>query len=219
MKHRLDSTVGLSESKRPRPPIDARSASALRRSANTRSRLLDAAIRIYSGQATHQLSFVSLAREARVSNGTVYNYFINKDQLLEEACDVLMERFNAFSGSAYSDVTSGAARLAKMQRWFIDQAYRHHAWTRAVSVLLVDTPAIREPIAEQFRHHLRLGKRQGGLDYHSESMAVELCISSTCAGMRLMADRAFSAEVVDHYVEMTLRALGVDVRDITAPNR
>lgn len=49
----------------------------------SRQQLLDAALRIYARAGVGDLALNTLAEEAGVSNGTVYNYFRSREQVLK----------------------------------------------------------------------------------------------------------------------------------------
>lgn len=45
-------------------------------------RILEAAVRVFARQGFHQSTVAQVAREAGVADGTIYNYFRNKDDIL-----------------------------------------------------------------------------------------------------------------------------------------
>lgn len=56
-----------------------------------RTRILDAAIKLFSSNGYEQTSIEELAREAGVGKGTVYSYFHNKRDIVKAFCDDILE--------------------------------------------------------------------------------------------------------------------------------
>ncbi len=56
-----------------------------------RTRILDAAIKLFSSNGYEQTSIEELAREAGVGKGTVYSYFHNKRAIVKAFCDDILE--------------------------------------------------------------------------------------------------------------------------------
>ena len=57
-----------------------------------RSAIIDAAIEIFSLKGFHRTKISDIARQANVADGTVYLYFCNKDDLLMQAFDEVMQK-------------------------------------------------------------------------------------------------------------------------------
>lgn len=60
----------------PTDPIQALVAAA------RRAQILDAATKVFAAKGVHRATIKDVAREAGVADGTIYNYFVNKDALL-----------------------------------------------------------------------------------------------------------------------------------------
>jgi len=58
-----------------------------------KDRILQAAIKVFSRKGFHQVKVEEVAEEAGVGKGTVYDYFDNKDHLLQEAFRVSLEQY------------------------------------------------------------------------------------------------------------------------------
>lgn len=75
-------------------------------------RILEAAVRVFARQGFHQSTVAQVAREAGVADGTIYNYFRNKD-------DILIQFFAVRAGQVFarfhSEVARGANGLEKLR--------------------------------------------------------------------------------------------------------
>ncbi len=61
------------------------------RVAHRRNQILDAATRVFAAKGYHQATIRAVAREAGVADGTIYNYFAGKEDLLLGLLDRLNE--------------------------------------------------------------------------------------------------------------------------------
>ncbi|MEJ5359237.1 MAG: TetR/AcrR family transcriptional regulator [Desulfobacterales bacterium] len=68
-------------------------------------RILEAAVRVFARQGFHQSTVAQVAREAGVADGTIYNYFRNKD-------DILIQFFAVRAGQVFARFRSEVARAA-----------------------------------------------------------------------------------------------------------
>ncbi len=66
-------------------------------------RILQAAVRVFARQGFHQSTVAQVAREAGVADGTIYNYFRNKD-------DILIQFFAVRAGQVFARFRRETAR-------------------------------------------------------------------------------------------------------------
>ena len=100
----------------PQDPIQALVAAA------RRAQILDAATKVFAARGLHRATIKDVAREAGVADGTIYNYFANKDALLIgilERVNESQRRAADFARAAASDPAEfirsyTAQRLARM---------------------------------------------------------------------------------------------------------
>ena len=85
--------------------------SGSRARARTRALLLDAALRVFARKGAGAAAIHEVAAEAGVSNGTFYNYFRTREELLEAASLALAERVIEESRSLSEGVVDPAERL------------------------------------------------------------------------------------------------------------
>lgn len=180
-----------------------------KKKARTRQQLLDAALRIYARTGVAGLALNTLAEEAGVSNGTVYNYFRTREEVLEavglELAVQLSQQILVFS----EGVSSGAERLCIGVRTFMGKALDDPEWTRALITVVRYAEGMRSALANYLRADLQAGREQGDFDYANEEMAMAMVMSATMGAMNLVVE-GIEMEHADRVAaEMILRSLGV----------
>ncbi len=174
----------------------------------TRTQLLDAATRMYSRGDSSEVSLAGLAEEANMANGTVYNYFRSREEVMEATGVELADRFSDKIAAAYAKLDNGAQRVAIGMRWFVRHAQEDPVWGRAVSQIFGTAKAMKSILANYIRTDLRLGKKQGHFTYDDEHVALDLCLATVIAAVRTSTEGPFISEHPEKCAEMVLRALG-----------
>ncbi len=180
-----------------------------KKKARTRQQLLDAAMRIYARTGAGGLALNALAEEAGVSNGTVYNYFRTREEVLEavglELAVQLSEQVLVFS----EGVSSGAERLCIGVRTFMNKALDDPEWARALITVVRYAEGVRSALANYLRADLQAGRQQGDFDYSNEEMAMAMVVSATTGAMNFVVE-GFDVGQPDRVAaEMILQSLGV----------
>src|SRR3989454_8372334 len=83
------------------------------RSNDKRSRILDAAIRVFAERGFHSATVAEIARAAGVADGTIYLYFKGKDDLLLRLFDEKMTGLVAEMKAAVAQERSAAEKLKR----------------------------------------------------------------------------------------------------------
>jgi AcrR family transcriptional regulator len=183
--------------------------------ARTRALLLDAALRVFARDgvdaAIHQI-----ANEAGVANGTFYNYFRSREELLEAAGVRLTERFHREVATSRAGVADPAERVAIGCRRFILQALADPTWGAAV-LRVWGAAAVRQLRADDpLRADLRAGRRRRRFRYASETAALDLVQGAVLAGMRSILEQRASEEHAAAVAGLVLQGLGVDGNEADA---
>jgi AcrR family transcriptional regulator len=79
-----------------------------------RDQILDAANECFTQLGIHRTSVQDVARMAKVSRGTVYRYFVDRDVLIEAAIEHGAQRFYREVAAAMADKTTLAEQLGAM---------------------------------------------------------------------------------------------------------
>ncbi|MES1950482.1 TetR family transcriptional regulator [Salinisphaera sp. S4-8] len=180
-----------------------------KKKARTRQQLLDAALRIYARAGVGGLALNALAEEAGVSNGTIYNYFRSREQVLEAVGLELAIQLSEQILVASEAVDSGAERLCIAVRTFMNKALSDPDWTRALISVVRYAEGMRSALGSYLRADLQAGHRQGDFHYANEEMAMSIVISATLGAMNLLVEQGPVEHADRIAAKMVLQALGV----------
>lgn len=174
----------------------------------TRRGLVDAALRLLARKEAGEIALLDVAAEAEVSNGTIYNYFRTRDEVLEAVGLTLADEFSDAISALSSNVHSGAQRLAIGVRMFIRRAADDHQWANALLRIIPIDQAMRSRLADRVLDDLREGQREGALRFEDEGVALDVVVSCTTGAMRSVVEGRAVAEHDVRVTEMILKALG-----------
>lgn len=180
-----------------------------KKKARTRQALVEAALRIYARKGADALALNELAEEAEVANGTVYNYFKTREEVLEavglELANQLSHRITALS----QGVENGAQRVAIGIRMFLLQAQEDPVWASAVISVFHYHKGMRSAVAAYLRGDLQMGARQGHFHYPDENIAMAVVASGTMGAMTSVVEGVAIPQLDCCVAEMLLKALGL----------
>jgi AcrR family transcriptional regulator len=181
--------------------------------ARTRALLLDAAVRVFARKGAGAAAIHEIAAEAGVANGTFYNYFRTREELLEATSLRLAERLHEDIAASRTAVDDPAERIAIGCRRFVLQAMSDPVWGAALLRVWHSTPAPSAEGAAPVLADLRAGRRAGRLRYASETAAIDLIQGTVLAGMRSVLEGRAGAEHAATVAALVLRGLGVPVSE------
>jgi len=74
---------------------------------NTKQKIIDSAIELFSKDSYEKVSIAQICKNAKISNGIIYNYFRNKDELftylIEEITNRIEKQFKKIKGKSIQD--------------------------------------------------------------------------------------------------------------------
>ncbi len=151
----------------------------------------------------------TLADEAGVSSGTLYNDFRSREQVLEAVGLELAVQLSEQILTVSEAVDSGAERLSIAVRTFMNKARTDPDWTRTLITVVRYAEGMRSTLATYLRADLQAGSRQGDFHYAHEEMAMSMVISATLGAMNLLVEDGEVEHADRIAAEMVLQALGV----------
>jgi AcrR family transcriptional regulator len=192
----------------PQPAADAPLTRGHKKRERTRRSLVDAALRLVARKEVGEIALLEVAAEAEVANGTIYNYFRTRDEVLEAVALTLADEFSDAISGLSANVHSGAQRLAIGVRMFILRAADDHPWANALLRIIHLDQAMRSRLAEHVLDDLRAGLAEGTFSYVDEGVALDLVVACTTGAMRAVVEGRQVAEHDVRVAEMILKALG-----------
>lgn len=182
-----------------------------RKKERTRRELLAAAIEVIAAKG-ETFSIIDVVREAGVSNGTFYNYFDDRDALLDAVNSEVLGTFTA-GGAEAIDEADPARRFAVISALLLQHAV---ALPKLAEVLVrLESMAgaelaVGDPLVH-LRHDLAEGATSGRFTCGPTPAIVDL-VSGTllrAVGRIAAADEATDADYHRDVIASILRALGV----------
>ena len=181
--------------------------------ARTRQALVEAALRIYAHKGVGELALNELAAEAEVSNGTVYNYFTTREEVLSAVGVALIEEFSRLIDATMQGIESAPQRVAIAMRMLIERAFADPDWAAAIVRVMHFDMNMRSTAIEFLRADLQTGVAQGAFSYSDEQVALEFFLSATLSGLRSVVEGRAKQNRASQTAELALRALGVSAAD------
>jgi AcrR family transcriptional regulator len=177
--------------------------------ARTKALLLDAALRLFARQGVEATAIHEIAAEAGVANGTFYNYFRTREEVLEAVSIRLAERLQDEITATNAGVGDGAERMAIATRRFVLRAVRDPVWAAALIRVSTSSGGALARTSGPILHDLRLGRRRGRFTYRDEGAALDLVTGTVLAGIRRVIEGRAGAEHAALIAGVVLRGLGV----------
>lgn len=177
-----------------------------------RSQILDAAARVFSEKGYHRATTKEIAADAGISEGTIYNYFANKADLLINMLnyrtekDRWEEQFANASQGDFRDSVSGIVRERLVQ------AQANINLSSAVLSEVLVNPDLRErfsqlrlePLAASFEQYLRMFIESGKIRPLDVPLVVRV-LFGTFTGLqllRLLGDPVLQKDQKDELTEV-----------------
>ena len=184
---------------------------------HTRSKILDAAARVFGQDGYVEARMVDIAAEAKLSTGGLYRYFDNKSEVFAALIANLHEEFYDYSGHTRQLLGENPlAALTEANRGYIDHYHRNRHVMRA----LVEAASVEDRFSAilhemRKRHVRRFVRTYRGLTGRSEvrGVAVETmtealaCMVEQCCYVWFALDEDFDESTsVDDAVRATSQA-------------
>lgn len=177
--------------------------------ARTQLALIEAAMRLYARKDIGSLTMNELAEEAGLANGTIYNYFRSKEEVLEAVGIHFATQLSEKILQLSTTVENGAQRLVIGLRVYIQRAHEQAEWASAVIRVIQLDPGLRATLAAYVGNDLRIGREQGLFDYADLDVAVDCVCSFGLAAIRSGVEGRAAPGSDVLVAEMVLKAVGV----------
>jgi AcrR family transcriptional regulator len=176
-----------------------------RKREKTRRRLVAAGLRVLAEKG-ESLTVSDVVAAADVSNGTFYNYFEDRDALVDTlAAELVMSLAEAAAGESIADP---AMRFAVASGRVLRRAVEDPTWGRVV-LRLVDRPGVYGNIDRFLRGDLAAGLEQGRFDTGPDDATLDQVFGLLVMTLRRIVAGQARPDAPERAVERGLRALGV----------
>lgn len=193
------------------PPLsdaDSKPTRGHKKKARTRQQLIEAALAIYARKGAGELTMLELANEAGVANGTIYNYFRTREEVLEAVGLALAEQLSHRIAGLNDGVERGFLRLCMGIRVFIREAIANPEWASAVVNVVRYDDGIKSAMGAYVRSDMTDAFKQGDLAYRNEELALSHVVFGVAGAMLNIAEGLVSEQHDSLVAEMVLLGLG-----------
>ncbi|WP_232369436.1 TetR/AcrR family transcriptional regulator [Leptospira abararensis] len=176
----------------------------------TRAQIMNAALRLFAVKDAGETSIAEVAAEAEVANGTFYNYFKTKDELLDASALVLAERMVAEAEGLMSDIQNEVDRLAFGAILFLQRARKDSDWAWALIRVASVAPRMSEILRTYPLRDLKKAVKSGKFTIDSEDSALGLYVGAIHYGIRnILEGRANHKSHDVDMIVLVLKAFGI----------
>jgi len=179
------------------------------KSARTRARLMDAAVEVFARQGIEAASVNEIAHAADVANGTFYNHFRDKDEIVGVVAFAIAGDVAGRLDEAMSDLEDAAERTSFATRQFIQLATSAPEWGRALVRGVWYLPELRRRVSAFARADIDRGVRDGVFKVEVDDLLVDVFASMVVATVFFVLEGEAGADAAARVAEHQLRMLGV----------
>ena len=183
--------------------------------ARTRQQLLDATLRVLARAGSGGLSIQDITAEAGLANGTFYNYFRSREEIVEATVVPLIQRLvQRVAGDG--PIEDPAQRLAIGVRAFISNAVADPTWAAALLRIWGAGPSLPRRAGARVLSDLRAAQKKRRLRIPDEGAALDLIQGTVIASIRSVIEGSAGAERGAEIAALLLRAFGMSAREANA---
>lgn len=188
----------LNESREPR-------TRGYRKKERTRQQLVAAGLRVLAEKG-HGLTVSDVVAEAEVSNGTFYNYFVDREELLEALAE--HSALSLAAEAAKERIDDPARRFAVVTTRVLLRAIEDDTWAR-VMLRLASRPGSAVDLSRYLREDLAEGLAKGRFDVGPDETTLDQVTGLIVMTIRRIVEGNAAPETPQRMVQRALRALGV----------
>ncbi len=183
-----------------------------RKKERTRRQLVAAGQRVLAEKG-HGLTVSDVVAEADVSNGTFYNYFADREDLIEAVAEHTALALAA--DAAERPIEDAARRFAFATMRMLLHARDDETWAR-VLLRLVGRPGAGVDLSRYLREDLAEGHAQGRFDDEPDDATLDQVAGLVIMTIRRMVEGQARPDAPQQAVARGLRTLGVDAAEAAA---
>jgi len=183
-----------------------------RKKERTRRLLVAAGLRVLAHKG-HGLTVSDVVVEAGVSNGTFYNYFADRDELIEAV--VAETALDLVAAAAEAPIEDAARRFALATTRMLLRARDDEDWARAI-LRLVGRPGASVDLNRYLREDISMGHAQGRFDTGADEATLDLISGLVIMTIRRMLEGQAGPDTLQQAVARGLRTLGVEAAEARA---
>lgn len=183
-----------------------------RKKTRTRRQLIEAGLRVLAEKG-EGLTVSNVVAEAEVSNGTFYNYFVDRDELLEALA--AHSALSLAADAANERLEDPARRFAMATVRVLARAREDDTWAR-VMLRLASRPGSDVDLSRYLREDLAEGFAEGRFETGPDDVTLDQVTGLIIMTIRRIVEGNASPDAPQQAVQRGLRALGVEAGESAA---
>ncbi len=173
----------------------------------TRGLLLDSAISVFATKGFEASKIIDITNHADMANGTFYNYYETKEDLLKDVAYGLAVEVTGRINDEMSEIEHGPTRVTLATAKFLQIARREPEWIGVLLNGVAIVPEMQSDMIQYFKQDLKIGINQGHFTIDLNLLLVNQHISLLQAAM--LTDPKVSDKTIDQTCQAVLRLLGI----------
>lgn len=184
---------------------------ALGKRARTAERLLDAAVMLFARDGFEATSVLDITKEAGVANGTFYNYFNDKSQIVDAIYQRVTETLVVDIIEALDRLSQPAEQVALGTIWFLDAVSRDAQWGSMLAGMLEQDTPFREVCRGNIGRYVASGVSQGCFAVANLPNLIDFNVGLLIGAIRLRIDSGPDdpTDIALEAADLQLRMLGM----------
>ena len=175
----------------------------------TRSTLIDSAIDVFFEKGIEEASIQEITEIAGLANGTFYNHFRDKDELVLASSEAITLEIAKVLDERMHDLNRGVSRIVVASWAFLQVALRAKPWAHVLVGQYLRRPDTETSAFRYVRSDLELAVAQGEVDAEVDALLLEQIAALMIAGLRRLLDVGAREQVFERSCESILRLLGL----------
>lgn len=181
----------------------------------TRAALLDAAVRVVAEKGMEALKISDVTAAADLANGTFYNHFADKNEMLREAAYGIALAISRQLDAEMADLKDTPTRVVRATASFIDIVLHELDWAAIMLAGAAHVPQLSDDVVAYLRNSLKLERDQGmfsdqdAFDMKLERFLIQQIIALIAATITAQMLDGMDERLTHQACENILRLLGI----------
>lgn len=175
----------------------------------TRLALIDSTVEVIAQKGMDLAKISDITEHAGLANGTFYNHFADKDEILTEAAQRVAVEMAREIDNEMRAVDSAVARMVTATTRAIRMAVSESAWGAVIIGALQHLPPVRGDILQFLRADLQLGVDQGMFDIELDEFFLDQIASLIIVSIRTQIETGADSVKTARACEGILRLCGL----------
>lgn len=173
----------------------------------TRSALLDSAVSVFADKGIEAASINDITTHAGMANGTFYNYYRDKQEILEAVSTGLAIEVTRRINDEMEEISDPATRIVTATAMMLFTSRQAPEWIEVLLESISVIPELQSGVVSYLRQDLELGADDGSFQIEVDLLLVNQFVALIRAAVLL--DRNLRDETIYRTCESVLRLLGV----------